>query len=442
MALRGATAELIGFGGMQVFRLVSTLILTRLLYPEAFGLATIVNLFIVGMSMLSDAGLEQSVVQNPRGDERAFLNTAWTIQITRGWALFAVACLCAWPMAWIYGEPQLFLMLIVGAIGLPLAGVASTSPLTLRRAVRLRSLIAMEFGTQVTGGAVMIAWAYYSPSVWAILGGSMVSAVMRTVWTHLIPIGYRNRIEWDPAAAREIFHFGKWIFGSSALAFISRQSDRLFVGDLAGMGVLGVYNIAAQIAEMVGQATSRITHGVWFPVLSRVSRETPDRLATVLYRARAATDALGLIPLGMMVVMAETLIEVLYDARYAEAGWMLRLLCVRIGMLIVLEPLQTCLFSLGHTRYGFLQNVARSVWLLIGIPVAWSMWGLQGLIWATAFAEIPVILLLWMPMARLGLLRLRREALALGFVAIGLVLGYFANTLIRSLLVSGGFAGT
>jgi O-antigen/teichoic acid export membrane protein len=122
-------------------------------------------------------------------------------------------------------------------------------------------------------------------------------------------------------------------------------------------------------------------------------------------------------------------VAILYDDRYEAAGWMLQALAVRVAMSCVLTPCETCLFSQGHTRWGFYQNIARSVWILIGIPLCFHYWGLAGVVWVTALSEIPVLLTLWPAFHRLGLLDGKREALAVAFFFGGFGVGLLIDQL-------------
>ena len=88
---------MVGWFVMQVLRFGSNLILTRLLFPEAFGLMSLVIVFIVGLHMFSDVGIGPSLVQSKRGDDPDFYNTVWTIQILRGLGLWLISVLVAWP---------------------------------------------------------------------------------------------------------------------------------------------------------------------------------------------------------------------------------------------------------------------------------------------------------------------------------------------------------
>ena len=92
--------------------------MTRLLVPEMFGLMSIVSVFIMGLSLFSDLGLKQSIIQSKRGRDERFLNTIWSFQIIRGFSIWgfsvlvAVAVLMAQRLLWmpvgtVYAEPLL-----------------------------------------------------------------------------------------------------------------------------------------------------------------------------------------------------------------------------------------------------------------------------------------------------------------------------------------------
>jgi len=49
LAIRGSVWTFAGYGISQVIRLGGNLILTRLLFPEAFGVMALVNVFLTGL---------------------------------------------------------------------------------------------------------------------------------------------------------------------------------------------------------------------------------------------------------------------------------------------------------------------------------------------------------------------------------------------------------
>ena len=433
LVIRGSAMEMIGYGASQVIRFGSNLVLSRLLFPEAFGLMALVNILNQGLIMLSDVGLPTVVVQSPRGDDPRFLNTAFTWQAVRSLVLFIAAVALAVPMAYLYSEPQLTWLIPIGAVSVLLIGVRSTSYFTLRRQLRVGPLLILELLSQVGAVAVMIPWAIYAPSVWTLVGGMLVTGLITAIGGHMINVGYRNRFEWDNESAKSMLEFGKWIAGSSMLTFASQQGDRLLLGRFLGAGPLGVYSIAVFLSSALGEAISRVTTGVFFPAYSRVHNEGSGRLREVFYKTRLASDALILPVLATLAVLGPWIVQFLYDPRYKDAGWMLQVLSVRVALSCLVWPQQFCLFALGHARYGFYLNLARVVTLAIGVPVGYTWSGVAGLVWAVTISEIPALFVCYFGLARAKILSVLRELRAPAFYAAGLAVGFAVHWLLEVL---------
>ncbi|HAA27014.1 MAG TPA: polysaccharide biosynthesis protein, partial [Cyanobacteria bacterium UBA8553] len=231
-AIQGTIWTIAGYGASQVLRLGSNLILTRLLLPEFFGLMALVNVFIIGLNLFSDVGLGPSIIQNKRGDDPDFLNTAWTIQVMRGVVLWLGSLLIAWPISHFYAKPELLWLIPIVGLATLISGFDSTALLTLNRQLAVGKLAIFELMGQVISLIVMIVWAKFDPSIRALVAGTFVSAVFQLLWSHRLLPHQPNRFAWDKEAAQKIFTFGKWIFFSTALTFLASQADRLILGKL------------------------------------------------------------------------------------------------------------------------------------------------------------------------------------------------------------------
>jgi O-antigen/teichoic acid export membrane protein len=412
--LRGSAFEMLGYGLSQVVRLGSNLVLSRLLLPEAFGMAALVNMLNQGLIMLSDVGLPTVIVQSERGDDIRFLNTAFTWQAARATALWCAASLCAIPMALFYNEPELKHLIPFGALSVLILGLRSTGYYTMRRRLNLAPLMVIEIASQVAAVAVMIAWASVNPSVWALIMGAIMSSVVAVIGSHLLKVGYRNRFAWDKESAKSMFDFGKWVAGSSVLTFASQQGDRLLLGRFLGVSTLGIYSNAVFLSGALGEAITRITHGVLFPAYSRVQAEGIERLRQLFYRTRLVVDALVLPALGGLSALGPVVVHILYPAKYWDAGWMLR----------VISPYQFCLFAVGDSRYGFFLNLARTIALVVGVIVGYARYGVVGLVWGVALSEVPALLVVYWGFTRQGLASHKHELRAPAFFAAGYGLGY------------------
>ena len=271
----------------MVIRLGSNLILTRLLFPEAFGLMALVNAFLMGLAMFSDLGIGPSVVQSSRGDDPQFLDTAWVLQIARGVVLWVFTCLLAWPLAAFYGQPSISALLPVAGLGVLIAGFNSTSLMTLQRHLRVAKQTLVRLAGQITGVSVMLAWALIHPTVWALVAGGVVGHAVTLVLSHGVVADRRDRPRWDRESARDIFSFGKWIFLSTVLTFLVGHADRLIFGKVVPLDTLGIYSIAAMLATL----PTGVLHGVgWAVVFPALSRKAESRRDLRSHAVRSATS--------------------------------------------------------------------------------------------------------------------------------------------------------
>jgi O-antigen/teichoic acid export membrane protein len=412
--VRGSFFEMGGYGAQQLLRVASNLILTRLLYPAAFGQAAIVSTLAFGLVMLSDVAIQPCIIQSKRGDDIAFLNTAFTLQVLRGFGLALVMVGLAKPAAWFYREPALASLIYIGATQLVVNGLHSTSVFTLRRHLRLGWLNGLDLGTSLVGVIFVVLLARAYPSPRALVVGAIFTSLLGAVASHFLPVPYRNRFAWDKDAAQEIGRFGRWVFGSSTATFLGGQSDRILLGRFLGTAWLGVYGIAVNLSDMLSGLILRVVSGVLYPVLSEAGR-APDRdLSKLFYRLRLRLDLLSMSATGLLAGTGAWLVHTLWDDRYANAAWIVQVLCIRVAIGLIVSPTETCLFALGQTRYLFARSVTRLLGTLVLIPVGWYLAGVKGVIWATVCAEVPTVLAVWPRSRALGILRLRRELLAVG----------------------------
>ncbi len=165
-----------------------------------------------GSGDVSDVGIQPNIVQNPDGDKIELLNTAWTIQIVRGFALFAVSLAGAYPFALIYQDQRLFLLISVASFNAVLAGLQSTKLATASRHLDQKGLVCRDLICQVVAAVCMVGTAWWTQSEWALVVGMLVSGVVRLVLSHFWFKGYHNRIGWDPKYARMLIRFGRWVY--------------------------------------------------------------------------------------------------------------------------------------------------------------------------------------------------------------------------------------
>ena len=335
---RAVVWVVLGFGGAQVLRLLSSLILTRLLVPEVYGLMELVFAFIVALHLFSDFGLETAILQSRRGEEPGFLNTAWTVGVARGLVLYVVCAIGSGPVAAFYEEPELRNLLLVAGLTSIIDGFCATSLKTEIRRLNQKAVISLELASQVVTVGVQIAVAYVEPSAWAIVFGGIAGALVRLVGSHLFLDALRHRFFIDRTALDEIFNLGRWIFLSTACTFVGTQADRILIGKLVDLSSLGLYAIATRLSSAVMALQTKLIHNIVFPVLNREKNklEAGDErenevLLTAFDAARFKLDFTFCFGCGLLLIGAPIVVDFLYDDRYLPAGPILSILSLSLA---------------------------------------------------------------------------------------------------------------
>jgi len=342
------------YGCSMALRVVNSLVLTRLLMPESFGLMTLVTTLIVGISLISDIGLGPNVIQSPRGDEPALLNTVWTLQVLRGVGIFIVSLILAWPMSMIYHEPRLMALLPALGINVVISSFNSTNLLSMSRHMGVRRVFLLDITTQLFALLITAGCAWVYPSVWALVIGSILSTVYRlsfSFYRRLIP-GIRNTFCWDRESLHGLIHFGKWILLSTAFYFFASQADRLILGRLISFSMLGVYGIAYSVSDIPRAIINAFAQRVGYPFIARMVHLPIVEFRKVFLRYRLRALLAGAVMLCLMVHLGGFLIIKMYDQRYHAASWMVPVLALGLWHTLMYATTMPALFSLGKSRYS------------------------------------------------------------------------------------------
>ncbi len=432
-ALQGSAWTIVGYGGAQVIRLGSNLVLAHLLFPAAFGVMALVGVFMQGLQMFSEVGLGPSIIQNKRGDEPDFLNTAWTIQVVRGFILWGASCALAWPAAEYFGktDPLAYnLLAILPVIGFSsvLGGFASTSLYTLNRHLKIAQLTMMELIPQVISVVVTILWAWWKRDVWALVGGWMVYSVVRLVMSHFIDRTTRNRFRWDPTAAKELVRFGLWIFLGTIVAFFANSLDRLLLGKLLSLQDLGIYSISLTFSRVGIEVATRLSNTVLFPILAK-SQDNPVKLVSKSLQARSLILLAGGALVCGFAITAPVFFQLLYDDRYAAAGEISRWLAIYVWCSIMLSSMERVPLALGHANSLVFANLVSTAGYALAVP-AYRWYGLPGFILGNAAGSVAahIVLLAWVPVKRWVMLG-QTASFTLAFGAYGLLAVFWVKSL-------------
>jgi O-antigen/teichoic acid export membrane protein len=402
------------------------------------AIATVVH---VTVALLSDVGIQQAVVQNRRGSSPEFQDTAWSLQVMRGWLIWGVCVVVAgtiwladsWglaPAGTVYAVPVLPAIVAISSLASAIMGFTSTQMMTANRALNLRKVTLIELTSQITGLSVMFAIGWWTRSIWSVVAGGLLTAVVSVTLSHTWMTGHRNRFRFDSDCVREIVSFGRWIFVSSALGVLATNGDRFLLGLWLPAGLLGVYSIALNLATVIEGLAYRLFGGVSFAVFSEVARETPARLRSVYFRMRLPADLVFLTVAGLLYAVGPSIVNLLYDHRYSQAGPMLQVLS--FGLFFTRYSLSCNTYvALGKPQYQTVVQVVNVLSMMVFIPGLYALYGVSGAIWGVALYRLPLAIVVWVLSAREGIHSTLFELAVLPAWAIGWAIGLVFTQLLH-----------
>ena len=371
-ALRSTLWTMTGVFGQNGLRLISNIILTKLLFPEAFGLMAMVQVFIVALQTFSDIGIKTAIIQSKRGDDPVFLDTAWTLQILRGFGLWLMSCFLAFPAAKIYDQPELALLLPVTALCLIGQGFQPTRAAQAERNLTLGRLTTIQLSVQTM--TLMMIWllAWWWQSVWALAVFQVISSVIDNILTRIYIPGHKNRLGWDRESLREIKGFGQFILFSTMASFLILMSDRAVLGAYVDVTLFGIYSIALTFGSLPTLIGQTLGVKVLFPLYRLKSPTESDETRRKIFKAGRAIAALGVIISTLLAFSGIWLLDLLYDDRYALAGPMLVLFALAAIPENVLVGSKPVLLAHGDSRRHFYLTVTSAAiqvsLLLLAVP--------------------------------------------------------------------------
>ena len=386
--IRSAGWTVIGYGSSQLIRLASNLILTRLLAPEMFGLMALAQVFITGMMMFSDIGIKTSIIKHKSTVDPDFLNTAWTIQIIRGVLIFLICLLLAYPISLAYNEPTIFPVLATLGISALIQGFQTTAFATAEKNLAIGKQTIIQISTQILSASAMIFWSYLNPSIWALVFGSVLASIVSVALNHIfLKNSHIHKFHIEKTHLKEIIRFGKWIFVSSLIGFFANQMDKLFLGKVLTMSELGVYVIAFTLAQLSESISTNISNKVMMPVYAKVQDASIETIRSHAFKMRLNLGSFCLAITLFFVVLGEETVNLLYDERYKDAGWMLEALALGVAIRVATK-VGPFLLSRGDSRTFTTMVALKTAIVFLCMLVGWKIFGVPGVIYSTVAASV------------------------------------------------------
>lgn len=356
----------------------------------------------------------------------------WIISIAIAWGIYYSNSLGNFDANSVYSDKELPLIIVVVGFCSVITGIESANTIIAARNLNFKQLTIASISSQLGALIVMLAIANEYRTVWALVAGQVVATVLQVIFSYKFFPGARNHFQIEKKYLKELFHFGKWVFFCSIVAYLFSSSDKYVMGYLVDKNLLGQYGIAILIISAIKGLLTKAISSLGLPALSTAYRENPRSLERIFYKMRLPIDVASMFLMGFLYISGPTLIDMLYDHRYSSAGWMIQIFA--IGFFEIRYKLSGEFYmTIGKPNLVTQLITLDLIILYAGMYFLYQTNGINGLIWAIACSSLGTIPLNLLYMRKHNILSVKREALTIPMLIPGLIAGYSLNYVVEIL---------
>lgn len=369
---KGVAWSAIDSWGSALVLFVTSVILARLLHPQAFGLVAMALVYVSVVNVFVEQGLGSALVQRAEL-EPEHLDSAFWISILAAVALATLSFAGADLIATLFREPALAPVVRWLSLNLIFSGLQGIQRAILERELAFNDLAKRSLLAAFVAGVVGVAAALSGFGVWSLVAQTLTNGLVGTLVLWNVST-WRPGLRFSGRHFRDLFGFSVHVLGNNLLNLVNRRSDDLLIGWFLGPVILGYYTVAYGLLKNLTNVLVGVVSRVAFTAFSRLQGD-PEKVRSGFYTATRYTSLVAFpVFLGLMVVAPE-FITSLYGPKWAPSIPVMRVLAM-IGILhSVFYFNGAVILAAGKSSWRFWLTMVNAISNLIAFAVA-VQWGI------------------------------------------------------------------
>lgn len=311
--------------GVKLITTVVTIILARILAPEAFGTVTIVLVITDILQVFVESGFGTALIQKKDADDLDF-SSVFFFNVTVCILLYAALFLLAPGIAGFYRRPELVPVIRTVGIILIIAGVRNVQQAYVSRNMLFRRFFFSTLGGTVCGAAVGIAMAFAGFGVWAYVAQYLVNNFVGTVilWA---TVRWRPKKQFSAERLKDLFSFGWKLLVSSVLNTLSDKLRQLVIGYKYDSSSLSFYNYGVVFPNLIVENVNTSIDSVLLPALA--SEQDSKETVKLMTRRAVKVSSFVMWPLMLgLFAVAGPLVRLILGDEWIPCVPFVRIFCV------------------------------------------------------------------------------------------------------------------
>lgn len=355
--------------GAQVVSLVVSVILARILAPEAYGTIALITVFTNILSVFVRSGMASSLIQKNGADALDY-STVFYFNVATSILLYALMFFCAPLIASFYNSPAMTLIIRISSLSLIVGGVRNVLEANVSKRMLFKRMFFATFIGTVTGAVFGIWAAYNGYGVWALVIQHLTLEGVST-FTLWLAVRWWPRLAFSFGRLKNLFSFGWKLLVSTLIDAVYTDIRQLIIGKMYTSADLAYYNRGNQFPAIIKTNVNTSIDSVLFPTMAK-AQDDNERLKSIVRRSIQTSTYIMAPLLFGLAALSEQFIALLLTEKWNACVPFLRIFCITY----LFYPIQTAnlnsLKAMGRSDLCLKLEAYRKI--LATVIIAATIW--------------------------------------------------------------------
>lgn len=351
-----------------------SIIIARIVSPSAYGLIVMVQVFMSFSQLFIDSGFTNALIQKKDRKDIDYY-TVFIFNLLVAIVIYCLMFVLAPYIADFYEEPQLTNITRIISLNLVITSLSIVQ--------KTRLTINLDFKTQtkagllavVISGIVGVICAYSGMEVWALVIQGLLSQTIAT-FALMYFSRWTPKLKFSIESFKSLFKYGSKLLANDILTSLYINIYNLVIGKKYTSANLAYYNRAFTFSSFASVNIATVLNRVIFPVLTRV-QDDRQKLKEYYFKYLHLSNYIILPILGLTIVLAKPLIEVVLTQKWLPTVPYLQLFCINFMLYPIMQQSVNPVAAIGRVSILLKTQIIKrgvSFFILVvtinfGIPV-------------------------------------------------------------------------
>jgi teichuronic acid exporter len=381
--------DIIGKFGGQIVSFIISIILTRLLTPEEYGIMGMAVVIIGFANVFLDLGFRNALVQKQNITQVQYSSVFYTNALIS--VLLTLLCFfSAKPLAGFYNLPKIEPVFQVLSLNFLFNGLSLVSSAILYKKLIFKVNTIINLFAAVVSGIVGVYLAYNGLGVWSLVFQSVLNAFIVLVATFFY-VNWWPSLQFSFLELKPLWSYGSRLFAASLLEVIFTRIDVFIIGKIFSPTMLGFYGRAQGMDNLVRQFSASSLIGTLFPYIAK-NQDNRPALREIYLRFLHLIMLVSIGLSGGLYLVAIPLFNILFTKRWEYSAELFQILAVGSFAWPISSLMCSIISGVGNSKAFLRVEIYKK---LVFLPLyALGFWlGLKPFIWALMIGYYVSVLL-------------------------------------------------